>query len=235
MAQYLDISGNRYGMLTAIRIHHKGKWNEYWECKCDCGKEVIRTKSTLQKGLSTSCGCDKYKKVSLSNKKPNKFEIMGDYVVGITNNNEQFIFDIEDYDLVSQYTWHKMSCGYFYHKDNKQCFLLHRFIMNPPSGTDIDHINHDKGDNRRRNLRLASRSQNLVNKRYKNKTGYRGVVKLPSGRFVAQIGGEYIGSYDTAQQAHNAYMLEATKKYGDFLYQDGNNLISDNQYAEKIS
>ena len=235
MAEYLDISGDRYGMLTAIKMHHKDKWSEYWECICDCGKEVIRAKATLQKGLSTSCGCDRYKRISLSNKKPNKFEIMGDYVVGITNNNEQFIFDTEDYDLVSQYTWYKMNNGYFCHKDNKQYFLLHRLIMNPPNELDVDHINHDKSDNRKINLRLASRSQNLVNKQYENKTGYRGVVELPSGRFMAQIGNEYIGSYDTAQQAHDAYMEEATKKYGDFLYQDNNNLVSNNQYAERIS
>lgn len=70
MAQYLDITGRRYGLLTVIKMHKKGKWSEYWECVCDCGKEVIRAKSTLQKELSTSCGCEKYKKVSASSTKP---------------------------------------------------------------------------------------------------------------------------------------------------------------------
>ena len=104
--------------------------------------------------------------------------------------------------------------------------------MNPPDGIDIDHINHDKCDNRKENLRFATRSQNLVNRRYKNKTGYRGVVSLPSGRFVAQIGDDYLGSYDTAEEASQAYEDEALKRYGEFVYRPNK---SPNQYAERIS
>lgn len=84
----------------------------------------------------------------------------------------------------------------------------------------IDHKNMDKGDNRFSNLRLATHSQNTIN------TVARGV--LPRGvtfhkreqKFQAQIkaGGErhYLGLFDTAEQAHNAYLGAALRLHGDF-------------------
>ena len=216
MGKYIDITGNKYGMLTAVKMLRKEKWNEYWECMCDCGKKVERTKATLQKGLSTSCGCEKYKRIALSNTHPNKFEVNNKVVVGVTHNNERFIFDIDDYEVVSQYTWHKTTNGYFCNKGKNGAILLHRLIMNPPTDMDVDHINHDKSDNRKSNLRIATRSQNMANREYPNKTGYRGVVELPTGKFIAQINNEYIGSYETAQQAHEAYTSEAVKNMENF-------------------
>ena len=232
MSEYLDITGKKYGKLTVVKRHSSGKWSEFWECECDCGKKVIRAKCTLQKGLSTSCGCDRYRKSSISNTRPNRFEVKDDFVVGFTHKGEEFIFDIDDFDIVSKYTWHKTSNGYICNKNKNKCIVLHRLIMNPPDNTDIDHINHDKCDNRKENLRFATRSQNLVNRKYKNKTGYRGVVSLPSGRFMAQIGNDYLGSYDTAEEAGRAYENEALKRYGEFVYHSNQ---SDNQYAEVIS
>lgn len=232
MSEYLDITGKKYGMLTATKRHSNNKWSEFWECECDCGKKVIRAKSTLQKGLSTSCGCDRYRKTSISNTRPNRFEVKSGFVVGFTHKGDEFIFDVDDFDIVSKYTWHKTSNGYICNKNKSKYTVLHRLIMNPPDGIDIDHINHDKCDNRKENLRFATRSQNLVNRRYKNKTGYRGVVSLPSGRFVAQIGDDYLGSYDTAEEASQAYEDEALKRYGEFVYRPNK---SPNQYAERIS
>ena len=55
---------------------------------------------------------------------------------------------------------------------------LHRWLLNAPDDVVVDHINHSGLDNRRCNLRLLKRSENLHNKRlYKNNTsGYRGVT-----------------------------------------------------------
>jgi hypothetical protein len=57
----VDITGNRYGRLTAIKINHikifkSGSKGEYWLCKCDCGNEKIILKNSLGK-RSNSCGC----------------------------------------------------------------------------------------------------------------------------------------------------------------------------------
>lgn len=49
------------------------------------------------------------------------------------------------------------------HGQKKQSIFLHRFIMDAPAGMDVDHINHDPLDNRRSNLRVVTRAQNLQN------------------------------------------------------------------------
>jgi hypothetical protein len=55
---------------------------------------------------------------------------------------------------------------------------LHRVLTNAPRGLDVDHVNHDGLDNRSANLRLATRSQNLLNRKgpqSNNKSGWLGV------------------------------------------------------------
>lgn len=86
----------------------------------------------------------------------------------------------------------------------------------------VDHKDCDGHNNRWLNLRLATRSQNCANARKKsgNRTGFKGVTQIKSGRFVAQImhqrRNRYIGSYDTAQEAHLAYVAEAVRLFGEF-------------------
>jgi len=98
---------------------------------------------------------------------------------------------------------------------------------------DIDHINHIKGDNRLSNLRCATRSQNLANRRdYVSSTGFRGVTttRTSSGRvrYVAQIGyisplegkqvHRFLGHYDTPEEAHEVYELAAKMIHGEYHY-----------------
>ena len=84
---------------------------------------------------------------------------------------------------------------------------------------DIDHINRDRKDNRISNLRDVSRSDNLLNAEYANSTGFAGVAKVASGRFAAGIHVKrarvYIGTYDTAEQAHLAYVERHIQLYGE--------------------
>lgn len=56
---------------------------------------------------------------------------------------------------------------------------LHRFLMKAKKGVDVDHVNGDPLDNRRKNLRTCSRSENLANskKRKDNTSGQRGVYR----------------------------------------------------------
>lgn len=85
----------------------------------------------------------------------------------------------------------------------------------------IDHKNRDGGDNRWDNLRNATYSQNLANRRSHNRTGLKGVdVERRTGRFTAkiQVNGTkiHLGTFDTAQQAHNAYVAAANDNFGEF-------------------
>lgn len=52
----LDITGNRYGRLVALRMeNHSGA--RRWLCRCDCGEEKVILGSSLRSGVTTSCGC----------------------------------------------------------------------------------------------------------------------------------------------------------------------------------
>lgn len=63
----VDITGQRFGRLTAIRIaERRNKRNEIlWLCKCDCGNETHASCNSLSMGNTKSCGC--YKREQSSN------------------------------------------------------------------------------------------------------------------------------------------------------------------------
>ena len=65
-----NLEGKRFGKLTVISFSHKEKGKShdkyYWNCKCDCGKEVIKERANLVGGRSTNCGCVRHE--ILSNK-----------------------------------------------------------------------------------------------------------------------------------------------------------------------
>ena len=56
--KYIDIAGQRYGKLTAIKVVGSDKdRNALWLCKCDCGGTKTAAADQLKKGLVKSCGC----------------------------------------------------------------------------------------------------------------------------------------------------------------------------------
>lgn len=92
-----------------------------------------------------------------------------------------------------------------------------------PSG-EIDHINGDRSDNRLRNLRVASKSQNQQNRRARqnSRSGYLGVTErfvFGKLKYQADIQADkkrwYLGSFSTAIEAHQAY-LEAKSRLHKF-------------------
>jgi hypothetical protein len=108
--------------------------------------------------------------------------------------------------------------------------LLHRTILERMTGRTLtkteltDHINGDKLDNRRTNLRIATPTQNLQNrgKTKQNKSGYKGVSWYRAmGKWRAQItvNGKktYLGTFATPEEAYAAYAAAAAEKlHGEF-------------------
>jgi HNH endonuclease len=104
----------------------------------------------------------------------------------------------EDLNLVMNYQWYLTSNGYpgtygSIHAEEENWgapYSLHRFlVLNVPEGHVVDHINRNRLDNRRSNLRVITAKQNSYNrKKPKNAKGkYKGVRKMGGGKFKAVI------------------------------------------------
>jgi AP2 domain len=104
-------------------------------------------------------------------------------------------------------------------KDGKEIYL-HDFIAKRMGlKGPVDHKSRNPLDDRRENLREATRGQNQSNRESVSQSGFRGVIKNRH-RWEAQIrqNGEkfYLGIYDTKEAAAKAYDVEAKKRFGDF-------------------
>ncbi|MCO6500053.1 MAG: hypothetical protein J5I47_06710 [Vicingus serpentipes] len=53
----IDITGEKFGRLTAIKYIESKNKKRFYLCKCDCGNEVKITVDNLRSGNSSSCGC----------------------------------------------------------------------------------------------------------------------------------------------------------------------------------
>ena len=105
------------------------------------------------------------------------------------------IVDDEDYEKLVQWKWHQSVSGYAIRNDSiingiQPKVYVHRLILNVPNGFQGDHINRNKLDNRRKNLRICTPSQNQMNskKRIDNASGLKGVTwKKRDNRWAAYI------------------------------------------------
>ncbi len=96
---------------------------------------------------------------------------------------------------------------------------MHRLIVPTEAGLYLDHINGDGLDNRVANLRVATNSQNQMNRRPNHDHKYKGVSRV-RGKFKAQLkfGGRHVclGSYRTEEDAALAYDRGAAQYFGEF-------------------
>lgn len=134
------------------------------------------------------------------------------------------IVDDSDFEVLNQHGWNASKTGrYFYATRDGGKVYMHRQIMDTPPGADTDHINGDGLDNRRSNLRVCSRSENLRNTGIgkNNNSGYKGVSWAKDKRkWLAQImvNGKYIrlGYFLSPADASEAYIDAAKDLHGEF-------------------
>lgn len=118
--------------------------------------------------------------------------------------------------------------GYIQIKFNGKLYKGHRLAWFYVTGEwpkeELDHINRNPSDNRWCNLREASRTQNNRNtgNRKHNTSGLRGAFFCPNRKkkWDARIGlngkSVYLGSFNTKEEAHAAYLAAARANYGEF-------------------
>ena len=248
-----DLTNQKFGNLLVIsRDESKtspcGTKHSYYTCQCDCGNIVHVRGSHLTSGRIVSCGCNKNKKLTqrnIDNRKHNTYN-MTDYDYGIIydyNGEVLSIFDKDDYDLIKQYYWSKQTLGYVrgYPLDDNlitqkerrsKSVLLHDFVMgldtkNNPNNLVIDHINHNTYDNRKQNLRFATKAQNIMNRNSK------GVSKRPNGKYTAQItfNGKihYLGYFNTYEEAKNARLEAENQYFKEFSYNNSLKLCEERE------
>jgi hypothetical protein len=106
---------------------------------------------------------------------------------------------------------------------------MHRFLSSAPKGRMVDHVNGNKLDNRRENLRIATNSQNQANRKvsrgvskFKGVTWQKRTYDASRGYWKAQIVANgvvhYLGSYDTDLDAAKAYNDAAVKFFGEYAH-----------------
>lgn len=163
----------------------------------------------------------------------NQFVIIGDTTMMWTAKGHKFLIDTEDFEKVWQCRWHGkntkttpyISTSVYRKHRSAEHMTLHRLILNTPTSP-IDHINQDKSDNRKSNLRIATMQQNAYNRaKYKGATIYKGVTNAYHNRsgkhsYRARIrhNGRSIslGLFNTAEDAARRYNEEAIKLFGEF-------------------
>lgn len=242
-----DLTGKQFGMLTVIRqekdkVTPSGKHLPMWLCQCSCGSEPkIIGGHSLKSGTTVSCGCKKRefaRTLGLASKKENPYDLSGDYAIGYTLKGEEYWVDKEDVELLSNYCWYYNDKGYLVTNDQerKTIIYLHRLVMNVLdfNGYDVDHKNHPprkehKIDNRKSNLKLVTRSENIMNSHIKtnNTSGATGIdwnndIKKWRVRITVNYQEINLGFFDKKEDAIQARKDAEIKYFGDHRL-DANN------------
>lgn len=136
------------------------------------------------------------------------------------------MLDAEDVTWASQWTWRLSSEGYAVRsevRDGKKVTIqLHRELIGTPTGLVTDHINGNRLDNRKGNLRSATVSQNNANSRdRRRKSKYRGVYWHGRARkWCAQITvnghARHLGLFESQEAAAEAYDQAAKRAWPGF-------------------
>lgn len=145
------------------------------------------------------------------------------HLIKLTNSELLAIVDPEDWEVLNRYNWTCLD-GYAFTAIQNLRLPMHRMVLGSEGFGQklVDHINGDRLDNRKFNLRLASGSENSRNQGLakNNTTGYKGVCKTKHGTYRAQIQSSkdkfslQLGQFKTAIEAALAYDQASIKHFG---------------------
>lgn len=149
---------------------------------------------------------------------------MSHKLIALSDKKSYAKVSVEDYSLLSKFNWHITGNGYCFinlprnGSQKRKTRMMHRFILDAEKGTEIDHINGDKLDNRRENIRFVTRNQNQQKVHQANSTGFRG-VRLERKKWRSRIYFDKkeinLGLFVTPEEAAKAYDIKAKELYGE--------------------
>lgn len=137
------------------------------------------------------------------------------------------LVDVADYSLVRSHSWYLTAQGYaganIYGGGRRKARLMHRVILGIVDSDFFytDHINGDRLDNRRCNLRVVTPTENSMNRPGRGGSSrYKGVHWHKGGRrwrAMIMVGrkGQHLGYFDTEIEAATAYDARAWQLFGD--------------------
>jgi hypothetical protein len=136
------------------------------------------------------------------------------------------LVDYDDWENIAAYRWHTNASGYAVRSGDR--VYMHREILRAGAGEMVDHINHDKLDNRRANLRFVSEHQSHGNMRpqKRGRSRFKGVFAVSGAKgragsrpWRAQINQNgksvYLGVFGTEEDAALAYNEAARAYFGE--------------------
>ncbi len=213
--------GSRSQMLTVIREIDglpKGSLRQV-EIQCDCGRRKVMAWRDAKYGRIQSCGC-----ITIGERGTvDPAAVAGARWIPTTKGKWTLV-DEDVYPSVLHLRW-SLSGGeraYACSRIGKRFVRLHHLVIGePPTGMQVDHINGNKLDNRRCNLRFATNSQNCQNKPpgmgrqwkglQKYKCGWMARIRTPAGRIC-------LGTFKTEIDAARAYNEAAKRLHGEFAW-----------------
>ena len=249
-------SGDKYGMLTVLEeiaphISPCGNKVRRFKCQCDCGNTTIVLLNNLRNGNTSSCGCYNKQRIKETQSKINQYDLTGEVGVGYTSNGERFIFDKEDFEIIKDFCWFVNNLGYVVTRDRitSKIISFHRLVMHPKNKDElVDHINRDRLNNCKSNLRVCSHDDNMKNRSiHKNNTsGILGVTwNEPRKKWEVQIriNGRctYIGLFTSKAEAIRVrikaeieFYKEYAPTYNYFTEEQRQAILSDRMPSKEI-
>lgn len=232
-----DLTGMTFGRWIVIEqaddyINPSGIHYAQWLCECSCNKHTRKViqQSTLINKESQSCGCIAQEVASKIHKKYNDYTYSNDYGIGYCHNTgTEFYFDWEDFDKIKDYCWREKIAKDGYHSvvadvpHKRKNLPLHQLIV---SYKLCDHRNRNSFDNRKSNLRDATKNDNSRNKSLQrnNTSGIIGVsfrqdLQKWRARIVVENKEIYIGTFIYKEDAIRARLKAELEYFGEFAPQ----------------